>query len=173
MWGSIVESTAQIVGYARPNVVEVGGSLGDEGLSNRTPNLGAGRVWARLLVIIDLVKGMRCEDSLTASKISLRSKSMGAMALRGIASDKTFFKAYVIGLHRALASGSSCYVQAGTVIRLRASPEDPLTPSATTPALQVLLWRSITSGLRSFRIAASNGLPDEESLASVADLMLA
>jgi hypothetical protein len=137
------------------------------------PNLGAGRVWAKLLVITDLVKGMRCENSPTASKTSLRSEPMGAKALRGVASDQTFSKSHVFGLHRALVPGSSCCVQVGTAIRSRASPEDPLTPLATTPALQVLLWRSITSGLRNWGIAASNGLPDEELLASVADLMLA
>jgi hypothetical protein len=135
MWGSIVGSIAQVVGSARPGVVEIDGSLGPAGLSNRTPNLGAGRVWERLLVITDLVKGMRCENSPTASKVSLRSEPMGAKALRGVASDQMFSKAYVIGLYRALAPASSCCVQVGTAICSRASPEDPLTPSATTPAL--------------------------------------
>ena len=87
MWGSIVGSIAQVVGSTRPGVVEIDGSLGPAGLSNRTLKLGAGRVWRRLPVITDLVKGMRCENSPTISKISLRSEPMGAKALRGVASD--------------------------------------------------------------------------------------
>jgi hypothetical protein len=42
MWGSIVGSIAQVVGSARPDVVEIGGSLGSVGLPNRMPDLAAG-----------------------------------------------------------------------------------------------------------------------------------
>jgi hypothetical protein len=87
MWGSIIGSITQVIGSARPGVVEINGSLGPVGLSNRTLNLSAGRVWRRLLVITDLVKGMRCGNSPTASRISLRSEPIGAKALRGVASD--------------------------------------------------------------------------------------
>lgn len=139
MRGSIVGSIAQIVGFARPDLLEIGGSLGSAGLSNRLPDLGARRIWDRLLVIVGPVKGMRSKDSPTASKTCLRSEPMGVEALRGSASDKTFFKAYVIGLNRALSPACLGCVQAGIVIRSRTSPEDLITRSAIIPVLQVLL----------------------------------
>jgi hypothetical protein len=42
MWGSIVGSIAQVVGSARPDVVEISRSLGPAGLPNRMPDLTAG-----------------------------------------------------------------------------------------------------------------------------------
>ena len=44
MWGSIIGSIAQVVGSARPDVVEISRSLGSVSLSNQMSDLTTGRV---------------------------------------------------------------------------------------------------------------------------------